>query len=109
MAILPQGQNKKEKDEMLRRKPELAVEENKGKKEGQGGRGQWEHTGKLPKPDKKASGISKKSEQVQKHRGQVKVKLQNKGFVKQRASKAAGNHGGEGNSFQAPPLTPESA
>lgn len=32
MAILPQGQNKKEKDEMLRRKPELAVEENKDRR-----------------------------------------------------------------------------
>jgi len=68
MAILLQGHNKSEKYEMLRRKPALAVGENKARTEGQEGGGRWEHTGKMPKTNRKARGISKKSEQVQKQR-----------------------------------------
>lgn len=53
---------------MWRRKPALEVAENKGGTEGQEGGGRQEHTGKVPKTDRKERVISKKNEQVRKQR-----------------------------------------
>lgn len=52
---------------MLRRKP-APVGKNKGGTEGQGGGGRWQHTGKVPKTNRKERVISKKSEQAQNQR-----------------------------------------